>query len=53
MSDLLETETAAKQRLIKRIETIQTEKEQMDKTKKTAGGWSVFGGGGGQLKEEL
>jgi|LakMenEpi03Aug12_release.lakeMendotaPanAssembly.Ray.scaffolds.fasta_scaffold6598434_1 hypothetical protein len=25
----------------------------MDKAKKTAGGWSVFGSGGGQLKEEL
>ena len=53
MSDLLETETGAKQRLVKSIETIQAEKEQMDKAKKTAGGWSVFGSGGGQLKEEL
>ena len=31
---------------------MQTEKEQQqDKSKKTAAGWSVFGGGGGQLKE--
>lgn len=52
MSDMLETETAAKQRLVKRIDLIQSEKEQIEKNKKNAGG-SWFGGGGGQLKEEL
>jgi hypothetical protein len=39
---------AAKQRLVKRIETMQIEKEQqLDKSKKTAAGFSFFGGGAG------